>query len=97
MAIIVDVSPEEEAVFRARAERRGQDLSDYVASLLRRDGADEQADAPIPTDDAPPQRTLAEALEGLTGVVNSGGKFPGRDSGRIFTEMMVEKHKAGRL
>jgi hypothetical protein len=97
MAIIVDVSPEEEARFRVRAEEMGQDLPDYTLALLRRDSAGGQTDAPIEGDDAPPQRTLAEALEGLTGVVNSGGKFPGRDSGRIFTEMIVEKHKAGRL
>ena len=82
MTVIIDLAPEQEARLRRKAEARGQALEEFAADSLRHI-ADE--------------RTLAESLEGLIGVVSSDGSMDARDSEEVFGEYLAEKHRAGRL
>ncbi len=44
-----------------------------------------------------PKQTLAEALAGHIGTQHSGRGNLSQNTGKAFTRLMVEKHKAGRL
>ncbi len=51
---------------------------------------------PLPVE-AQPKQTLAETLDGHIGTQHSGLGNLSQGTGKEFTRLMVEKHRAGRL
>jgi hypothetical protein len=88
MTLILELSPEKEARLRQKALAHGLALEEFAVESLNQ-VADEQ--------------TLAEALAGLIGVLDSSKKNGGKSShvsentGEEFTNILVEKRKAGHL
>ena len=96
MTITIDLPPDQEARLQKKAERQGKDLNRFVRDVIQREAIQENS-LEQPQDD----QSLAEALEGLIGVLDSGPKNGGHAShvaentGEEFTRLIVEKHKAG--
>ena len=88
MTLILELPPEREARLRRKAEAQGLAVEDFAVETLMQ---------------ATEEQTLAEALAGLIGVVDSskhnGGKvsYAAENSGEVFGEILLEKHKAGHL
>ncbi len=102
MAITLNLAPEQEARLREKARRQGREAENYAAEIILRDinwTAKEIIGASMPE----PGQSLAEALEGLIGVLDSSQKNGGQvshiaeNTGEEFTKTVVEKHKAGHL
>lgn len=98
MTITINLPPEEEARLQRRAARQGKDLNDFVRGVVQREAIQESYL------EGPEQgQSLAEALEGLIGVLSSREKNDGQvshvaeNTGEEFTTMIVEKHKAGQM
>ncbi len=98
MTITIDLPLDQEARLQKRAARQGKDLNRFVRDVMQQEAARE-------SDGEHPQegQSLAEALEGLIGVLNSSEKNGGKvshiaeNTGEEFTNMLMEKHKAGQL
>lgn len=91
MTITIELTPEKEEALREKAAQQGKDAAAYVAALVEQDieGQEGEQDAP---------KTLADYLAGHIGVFNSGGKERlSQNGGELFTDYLVEKHKAGHL
>ncbi len=89
MTVTIDFAPEEEARLRAQAAERGQDVAGYLKSL-----ALEQA--------APPQEqesagSAADLFKGHIGRIHGSTEALSEDTGKRFTDYLIEKHRAGRL
>jgi voltage-gated potassium channel Kch len=91
MTLTLTLTPEKESRLAAQARAAGLTLDDYAQHLL------DLAAGEDPTPDPAPQRTLAEMLQGRIGTVASGQGDLSQNTGKRFTEMMVEKHRKGRL
>ncbi len=95
MTLVINLEPQKEEVLRARAARRGRDADGYALELLNRLlGEPEETDT---EDVAGPKQTLAEALVGHIGTQQSGRGDLSQNTGKAFTQLMIEKRKAGRL
>ena len=101
MSITVELPSQEEAWLRRRAARQGKDLDDFVYELAQQEAQQErerEAAAQLGAG-----QSLAEVLEGLIGVLDSSKKNGGQAShvaentGEEFTNILVEKQKAGHL
>lgn len=92
MTITINLPPEKEALLKRRAARQGQDLDSFLLGLVDREAAQE-SDLELPKEG----QSLAEALEGLIGVLDSGKPGLAENTGEEFTNILVEKHKAGHL
>ena len=98
MTITINLPPEEEARLRKRAARQGKDLNDFVRGVVQREAVQESY-----LEEPEQGQSLAEALEGLIGVLDSGPKNGGKvshiaeNASEEFTNMLVEKHEAERL
>ena len=96
MTLTLELPPEKEERLRQKAQAQGIAVEDYAIDALMQ-AVGEQA---VPAAD---ERTLAEALVGLIGVVDSskynGGQVShaAENSGEEFTKILIEKHKAGHL
>lgn len=96
MTITIDLPPDEEARLQKRAARQGKDLNRFVRDVVQQEAARESY-----LDQPQEGQSLAEALEGLIGVLNSSEKNGGKvshvaeNTGEEFTNILVEKHKAG--
>lgn len=94
--------PEEEAPLRKRAARQGKGLDDFVQQIVRHEAELETQRERLQSD-VPQGQTLAEALEGLVGVLDSSQSNNGQvshtaeNTGEAFTDILVEKKKAGYL
>lgn len=95
MSITINLEPQKEEVLRARAARRGRDADGYALELL--DRLLDEPEATSPVDAAAPKQTLAEALVGHIGTQQSGRGDLSQNTGKAFTQLMIEKRKAGRL
>ena len=95
MAITLHLAPEQQARLEQRARQQGQEAESYAISLLLRDLGEVP---PVQSGSEP----LAVALDGLIGTLNSR-EYLGRvshsaeNAGQVFTEILVEKHKANHL
>ena len=95
MTLTLELPPEKEARLRQKAQAQGIAVEDYAIDALM-----QTVDETAPAADG---RTLAEALVGLIGVVDSGKHNGGKashaaeNSGEVFGEILLEKHKAGHL
>ena len=102
MTLTISLSPEEEARLQEAAAQRGQDVGDYLLTLARREFS------------SPTERyqklnekfagmSLAEALEGYIGVVDSREFNNGamsdaaRNSEEEFGKIMDEKRRQGHV
>ncbi len=98
MTITINLPPEKEARLKRRAARQGKDLESFFSGLVDREDAQE-SDLELPKEG----QSLAEALEGLIGVLDSSQKNGGKvshiaeNTGEEFTNILVEKDKAGHL
>ena len=90
MTLILKLPPEKEARLRQKAQAQGIAVEDYAIDALMQ-AVGEQA---VPAAD---EQTLAEALVGLIGVVQSDGSMDARDSKKVFGDYLEEKHRAGNL
>ena len=102
MTLTIDLSPEEEASLREKAAQRGQDISDYLLTLARREFSSPAAKY----EELSKQyegMSLAEALEGYIGTVDSrehnGGQMTdyARNSEEEFGKIMDEKKRQGHI
>lgn len=88
MTLILELPPEKEAQLRQKAQAQGLAVEKFAIDTLMQ---------------AAGEQTLAEALAGLIGVVDSGtyngDKFShaAEKSGEMFTEILLENHQAGHL
>jgi hypothetical protein len=96
MALTIDLAPEEETLLGEQAAQQGQETAIYAAQMLR------QLIFALPAPPEPPQgQTLAEALAGYIGVVDSrelnGGRMSdfARNSEEEFGKIMDEKKRQG--
>lgn len=98
MTILIDLLPEEEARLQRRATRQGKDIDSFVRGVVQREVIQESYLEP-PEEG----QSLAEALEGLIGVLDSSQKNSGKvshvaeNTGEEFTKILVDKYKAGHL
>ncbi len=89
MTITIELTPEKEAALREKGRPARKDAAAYVAALVEQD-IDEAADSA--------ERPLSELLEGLTGVVKSGGNLRlSENCGEQFADYLVEKRRRGHL
>ena len=101
MSITLELPSQEEAWLRRRAARQGKDLDNFVYDLVQREAQQEREIAAAA--ELGEGQSLAEALEGLIGVLDSSQKNGGQSShvaentGEEFTNILVEKRKAGHL
>ncbi len=96
MTITIDLPPEEEAPLRKRAARQSKGLDDFVQQIVRHEAELETQRERLESD-VPQGQTLAEALKGLIGVLDSGKPGLVENTGEAFTDILVEKKKAGHL
>lgn len=100
MTLTIEVSPEEEVRLLAAAAGRGLDVSDYLLTLARQEF---QPPLSIPQPSKHEEKSLAEALAGQIGTVDSrvrnGGQMSdyARNSEEEFGRIMDEKHQQGRI
>jgi hypothetical protein len=89
MMLMIDLTPDEEAKLRRKAEQMGQDVSDYARRLL----------LPADDSDAPaPGESLAEALKGRIGGFHSGGQYQfSKNTGEAFLDILLEKKRNGKI
>jgi len=95
MAITLHLAPEQEAKLRQKARLQGQEAENYALSLLLRD----LAEVPLVESES---ESLALALEGFIGTLNSREHLgrvahDAENAGQVFSEILVEKHKANHL
>ena len=89
MSITIELTPEEELRLEQIARERGQSLEAFVMERLRpelRANAVEVGDADIP-----------ELWRGLVGSLHSGNGRLSENTGKQFTEGLVEKYRAGHI
>ncbi len=96
MTITINLLPEEEARLRKRAARTGQDLESFVSGVIQRDAFQESYI------NAGESQSLAEAMKGLIGMLDSSKKNNGvshvaENAGEEYTNILVEQRKAGHL
>lgn len=89
MTLTLELPPEKEARLRQKAQAQGLAVEEYAIDALM-----QAAGEAVPAAD---ERTLAEALVGLIGVVQSDGRMDARDSKKVFGEYLEEKHRSGNL
>lgn len=89
MTLILELPPEKEARLRQKAQAQGLAVEDYAIDALM-----QAVGEAVPAAD---ERTLAEALVGLIGVVQSDGRMDARDSKKVFGEYLEEKYRSGNL
>ena len=101
MSITLKLPLQEEAWLRQRAARQGKDLDNFVYDLVQQEAQQErEREAAAQQGEG---KSLAEALEGLIGILDSSEKNGGQashiaeNSGEEFTNILVEKQKAGHL
>ena len=100
MTLTIEVSPEEEARLLAAAAGRGQGISDYLLTLARQEF---QSPSAVPKPSKYEGMSLAEALQGHIGTVDSRSRNGGqmsdyaRNSEEEFGKIMDEKHQQGRI
>lgn len=95
MTLVINLEPRKEEELRDRAARRGRDADGYVLELL--DRLLDEPEQPETEESVPPTQTLAEALVGHIGTQHSGRGDLSQNTGKVFTQIMVEKRNAGRL
>ncbi len=96
MTHTLTLTHDEENKLRRAARKRGQEADALVReAVLQMLSHDEDATE----DDLPaPGESLAEALQGYIGVVDSKGQYNfSEDTGRHFADGLVEKRRQGRL
>ena len=102
MTLTMSISPEEEARLREAAAQRGQDVSDYLLTLARREFSSpatryEELNSKFEG------KSLAEALHGYIGVVDSRTLNDGQmtdyagNSEEEFGKIMDEKKRQGHI
>ena len=100
MTLDLKVSPEEEARLQAAAAERGQEVSDYLLALARQEF---QTKPPASARSQYEGMTLAEALQGLIGTVDSRAQNNGQmsnyaeNSEEEFGKIMDEKKRQGHV
>ena len=100
MTVTLEVSPEEAARLQAAAAERGQQVSDYLLTLARQEF---QANPPAFAPSNFEGMTLAEALQGLIGTVDSRVQNKGQmsnyaeNSEEEFGKIMDEKQRQGHI
>jgi len=89
MTITINLPPEEEARLQKRAARQGKDLNRFVQDVVKQEAARESGLEP-------PQegQSLAEALEGLIGVLDSGKPYLAENAEEEFGKGLVEEYRA---
>jgi hypothetical protein len=103
VAITIQLSPDIETALRAEAEAQGRDPAELVRTLVEEIYA--VAVGKSTTGSRPETRgqtqSLAEALEGLTGVIDSrertGGPSRLSEDEDAFAEALERKREEGRL
>lgn len=88
MTLTLELTPAEEEQLRREASRRGQEMTDYARTVL------------LPADDSGPPapgESLADAFAGRIGRIDGTTEALSEETGRRFTEYLVEKQRQGRL
>lgn len=84
----VRLNPKTERALNALARRRRQSRSDVVRDALEHYTAASVGDTG--------QRRPYDAWVDVIGIVNSGGRDPGKTTGELFTEIVRHKARARR-
>jgi hypothetical protein len=98
MSLTIELAPEEETLLGERAAQQGQETAIYAAQVLR-----QLIYAPAESFERPEGQTLAEALAGYIGVVDSRELNEGRmsdlaqNSEEEFGKIMDEKKRQGHV
>lgn len=102
MTLTLDFTPEEEARLREAAAQKGQEVRGYLLSLARRD-LRSPAEMYAELNEEFAGVSLAEALEGYIGTVNSSAANGGKPSNAAqnseveFGKIMDEKRRQGHV
>ncbi len=88
MSITIELAPDVEALLHAEAARQGQDTPAYVAALVHQAVKSDFTVRRNPP--AEPGETLADALEGLVGVIDSS-----RHNGGVVSRLSEDKEAFG--
>ena len=100
MTFTLEVTPEEAARLQAAAAERGQQVSDYLLALARQEF---QTKPPAHAHSEYEGMTLAEALQGFIGTVDSRVQNNGQmsnyaeNSEEEFGKIMDEKQRQGHV
>lgn len=89
MTITIDLPPDEEARLQKRAARQGKDLNRFVRDVVQQEAARESY-----LDQPQEGQSLAEALEGLIGVLDSGKPYLAENAEEEFGKGLVEEYRA---
>lgn len=97
MTLTINVSPQEEARLREKASRHGQDVSDYLLTLVRRE-IRSTAEMYEELSKEFAGMSLAEALQGHIGLFSSAEpSHMARNSEEEFGKIMDEKKRQGHV
>ncbi len=89
MTITIDLPLDEEARLQKRAARQGKDLNSFVRDVVQREAIQESY-----LEQPPGGQSLAEALEGLIGVLDSGKPHLAENAEEDFGKGLVEEYRA---
>ena len=89
MTITINLPPDEEARLRKRAARQGKDLNDFVRGVVQREATQESH-----LEEPKEGQSLAEALEGLIGTLNSGKPRLAENADEEFGKGLMEEYQA---
>lgn len=92
MSITLELPSQEEAWLRKRAARQGKDLDDFVYELVQREAQQERESEAASEVGA--GQSLAEALEGLIGVLDSGKPGLAKNAEEEWGKGLVEQYRA---
>ncbi len=89
MTITINLPPEEEARLQRRAARQGKDLNNFVRDVVQREAVQESY-----LEEPQEGQSLAKALEGLIGTLNSGKPHLAEDAEEEWGKGLVEEYRA---
>lgn len=95
----IALTPEIETALAQQSQRRGLTLDELAQQLLR-DGLQElEENDAATTEETPVEQsgTLADRFAGRLGVISGKGLTSARDTGKQFTEILLQKRQAGKL
>lgn len=89
MTILIDLLPEEETRLQRRAARQGKDVNSFVRGLVQHEAIQESY-----LEQPQEFQSLAEGLEGLIGVLDSGKPGLAENAEEEWGKGLVEQYRA---
>ena len=101
--MIIALTPEIESALAAQSQRRGLTSDEFAQQLLLDKLRELEAETSgttngqeVPEEPEEPEGTLADMLAGYVGVVEGKGIVSARNTGKQFTEILLQKRRERR-